>query len=424
VSGGGTAGHIYPALTVAEHVRDEEHSEVAFVGVPGSLEARLANEAGIDFVGVPAQGWDRSQPLTFVTAALTTAWSFLRCLLLLRGMRTDVVVGFGGYVSLPLGLAAAFAGVPLVLHEQNSVPGLANRVLSRWATTVCVTYAQSICRLARPGRALVTGDPVREAVLAGSREAGRAALGLKKSDLVLLVFGGSRGARHLNAAIVGLFPRLAKIPKLRVIQVAGPSEIDTANAALKEAAGGKRHAWWRVHEYIESMGDAIAAADLVVCRAGATTIAELTVLGRPSVLVPYPFATDDHQSYNAAPLMEAGAAVVISDSGLDSPAFGDEIVRLLSNPARRASMAAAAAVLAQPYAAHAVAEAAIAAGAAHSPWRLKERRAARSDGPHEPDPPKAPVSVAAVPAESAAPATAEAEAPAEAPAATEGGAGA
>jgi UDP-N-acetylglucosamine--N-acetylmuramyl-(pentapeptide) pyrophosphoryl-undecaprenol N-acetylglucosamine transferase len=237
----------------------------------------------------------------------------------------------------------------------------------------------------------VTGNPVRETVLAGDRAAGRAALRLRKGDLVLLVFGGSRGARHLNAALVGLFSRLATIPKLRVIQIAGPAEVETARAALKEAAGGRPHAWWRVHDYIESMGDAIAAADLVVCRAGATTIAELAVLGRPSVLVPFPFATDDHQSFNAAPFMEAGAAAVISDSGLDSPAFGDEIVRLLTDPARRASMATAAATLGQPFSAHAVAEAAIAAGAVHSPWRVKERRTARRDAPFEAGAPEAPV---------------------------------
>lgn len=376
VSGGGTAGHIYPALTVAEHVRSEEHSEVAFVGVPDSLEARLASEAGVEFIGVDAKGWDRAAPLSFLAAAVTTAASFFRCLVLLRRRKTDVVIGFGGYVSLPLGLAAAFGGVPLVLHEQNSIPGLANRVLSRWATVACVTYASSIPRLAHPGRALVTGNPVRPAVLSADAVAGRRALRLKKSETVLLVFGGSRGARHLNQAMIGLYPKLKEIAKLQVVHIAGPTEAAAVRDALAKGAGGKLPGWWQVLEYTDQMGDAIAAADAVVCRAGATTLAELAAIGRPALLVPYPYATDDHQSHNATPFLEAGAAVAVSDSGLDSPAFGDEVLHLLKDVPRRGAMAAAAAQMGRPYAAAAVADAALEAGLAGSPWRFKERREA------------------------------------------------
>jgi UDP-N-acetylglucosamine--N-acetylmuramyl-(pentapeptide) pyrophosphoryl-undecaprenol N-acetylglucosamine transferase len=381
VSGGGTAGHIYPALTVAEHVRSEEHSEVAFVGAPDSLEARLASEAGLEFIGIEAKGWDRAAPLSFLLAAATTAVSFFRCLVLLRKSKTDVVVGFGGYVSLPLGLAAALGGVPLVLHEQNSIPGLANRVLSRWATVACVTYASSIPRLAHPARALVTGDPVRPSVLSADAVAGRRALNLRKNETVLLVFGGSRGARHLNQAMVELYPKLDGIAKLQVVHIAGPTEAAAVREALAKIAGGKLPGWWQVLEYTDRMGDAIAAADAVVCRAGATTLAELAAIGRPALLVPYPYATDDHQSYNAIPFVEAGAAVAVSDSGLDSPAFGDEVLRLLKDVPRRDVMAAAAVRLGRPYAAAAVADAALEAGLAGSPWRLKERREAAATHP-------------------------------------------
>lgn len=446
VSGGGTAGHIYPALTVAAHARDEEHSDVTFVGAPDSLEARLATEAGFEFVGVPAHGWDRSQPLTFVTAGFTTAVSFFRCLLLLRRLKTDVVIGFGGYVSLPLGLAAAFGGIPLVLHEQNSVPGLANRLLSRWAATVCVTYAESIHRLHRPARALVTGDPVREAVLHADRDAGRRGLGLKKTDLVLLVFGGSAGARHLNSAVVALHPRLAKVKKLAVVHVAGPKEVDAVRAAVAEAVHRKLPPkWWQVHDYVDDMGGALAAADVVVCRAGATTIAELTAIGRAAVLVPYPYATDDHQSCNAAPLLQAGAAAVVSDAGLDTPAFADDVLRLLEDPRRRESMAAAAAHLARPCAATAVVDAAIEAATAKSPWRSEVRVEAaeeigRAIGTVDVEPPALPsikpapappkpqpAVTAAKPEPAAVPAKAESVAaakpqPAAAPAAPEGSA--
>jgi len=328
--------------------------EVAFVGAPGSLEERLAADADLRFLGVRASGWDRSRPLTLVKAAATAVASVFRCLSILRFERTEVVVGFGGYVSFPLGLAAGLAGVPLVLHEQNSVPGVANRILARWARHVCVTYEESVPHLPRPGRAVLTGNPVRESVLIADATAERTALGLAESDTLLLVFGGSRGARHLNSAMVGLYTRLSLIPGLRVVQVAGPSEADTVRAALSDAAAGRPPAWWTVEGYVENMGELMAASDLVVCRAGATTLAEVSVLGKPSVLVPYPYATDDHQTHNTEPFRHAGAAVVVRDSELDTERFGGAVLGLLQDPERRVAMGRAAAALGRPHAADAV----------------------------------------------------------------------
>ncbi len=342
---------------MAEHLRDEELCEVAYVGAPEGLEARLASEAGIMFMGIPARGFDRGSPVSMVPAAFTTLASVGRCLALLHRQRPHVVVGFGGYVSLPLGLAAAMTGIPLVLHEQNTRPGLANRVLSRWARVVCVTQPESIALLAVPERALVTGNPVRATVASADRASGRAALKLKKNDVVLLVFGGSRGARHINTAILDLYSRLMDVPKVKVVHIAGRDEAEAVRTRLAEVSGGKSPRW-KVYDYLDNMGDALAAADLVVCRAGATTIAELTVLGRPAVLVPYPFATDDHQTANAASLAAAGAASVIRDAELDEPAFADELLRLLGDEAARERMAAAASTLARPTAACAIAEAA------------------------------------------------------------------
>lgn len=305
---------------------------------------RLAEEAGVEFVAVPVSGWDRARPLTLVTGVATAVASTFRCLRLLRREAADVVVGFGGYVSVPLSLAAVLRGVPLVLHEQNSVPGVANRFLARFARTVCVTYEQSISLLPRPERAVVTGDPVREALLSADRERGRAAFGMSPSSRLLVVFGGSRGARHLNSALVDLRVRLSEVVDLRIVQIAGPSEAPAVRAALGASPGGTPP-WWQVLDYVAEMGDLLAAADLVVCRAGATTLAELSVLGKASVLVPYPFATDDHQTLNAEPFVRAGAAVVIADSQLDSSTFGDTITTLIDDSGARAIMASAAASL-------------------------------------------------------------------------------
>lgn len=351
LSGGGTAGHIYPALTVADRLA-AAHDDVTFVGTPDGLEARLVPEAGVTFRGLPSMGFDRARFSTLLIAGLLTVLSTLRAWWWLGSSRPHVVMGFGGYVSLPVGIAAVLRGIPLVLHEQNSVPGLANRVLSRWASVVGVTYEESAVLLPRARRIELTGNPVRGEVLRSSSESGRKRLGIQDGDAVLLVFGGSRGARHINEAMIGLRDDLMAVDGLVVVHVAGPHEADAVRSGIGNEADGR----WQVHEYLGFMGDAIAAADLVVCRAGATTIAELTALGATSILVPYPFATDDHQTKNAATLVAHGAAVLVADSELDGDRLGSEILRLLSDPAARANMAAASRALARTDADHRLAE--------------------------------------------------------------------
>lgn len=330
-------------MTVAERLRAEGH-EVAFVGTPDGLEARLVEEAGIAFFGVQARGFDRARPLTLITSSALLLRSLSRARSLIRTWGPDVVFGFGGYVSLPVGFAALIRRVPLVLHEQNSVPGLANRVLSRWARAVGVTYEASIEHLAHPERAVVTGNPVREAVLRADRERGRAALGLDPDATVLLVFGGSRGARHLNETFAGMASRLAALTSLQVVHVAG--RIEAAPVAERVASElGDVSGRYNVADYIDGMGDAIAAADLVVARAGATSIAEITAIGRASVLVPYPYATDDHQTLNARAVADAGGALVFADAEIDGAPFAEAVTGLLEDADRRDGMARAAAML-------------------------------------------------------------------------------
>ena len=339
---------------MAAELVSDGRSEVLFVGTPDGLEARLVGEAGFPYRALRARGFDRGSRLSIVPAALTTAVSVLRAWRLVGRWRPDVVLGFGGYVSLPVGLAASLRGVPVVLHEQNSVPGLANRVLSKRAAAVAVTYEGSAARLGKPGIAEVTGNPVRTAVLESSRGSGREKLGLPEAALVLLVFGGSRGARHLNRATVALAEELGSVEGLTVVHIAGREEVDDVRERLAAAGAGPDA--YRVHEFMEDMGSAIAAADLVVARAGATSIAEITAVGRPAILVPYPYATDDHQTLNAAAVEEAGGAVVVADETLDGPAYRDALMGLLRDRVGREKMAAAAAALGRPEAAGSVAD--------------------------------------------------------------------
>ncbi|MDO8848544.1 MAG: undecaprenyldiphospho-muramoylpentapeptide beta-N-acetylglucosaminyltransferase [Coriobacteriia bacterium] len=343
LSGGGTAGHIYPALTVAGRLVADGH-EVLFVGTPDGLESRLVPEAGIEFVGVPAKGFDRGNPLTIISSTALIATSIGSAARAIRTFGPDVVLGVGGYVSLPVGLAAVLKRVPLVLHEQNSVPGLANRVLSRWARAVGVTYEESLQHLAHPERGVVTGNPVREAVLGADRLRGRAAFDLDAEATVLLVFGGSRGARHINDTFVGLAPQLMGEPSLQVLHSAG--RIEAASVASRVAdALGRDQRRYRVVDYIDAMGDAIAAADVVISRAGATSIAEITAIGRAAVLVPYPYATDDHQTLNARAVAEAGGAELVPDDELGSERFREVVLGIVQDAGRRSAMAAASAAL-------------------------------------------------------------------------------
>ncbi len=340
---------MYPALAVAGLLA-AEHDEVTFVGTPDGLESHLVSEAGVTFQGLRASGFDRARPWTLITSSARIAVSTVTAWTWLGRARPDVVIGFGGYVSIPVGVAAALRRVPLVLHEQNSVPGLANRVLSRWATAVGATYGESAPLLAHPERVDVTGNPVRPSILAADRQHGRDALSIPPDATVLLVFGGSRGARHLNSAIVALRERLLALPGAHIVHIAGKLEIDTVRAAL-EAAGGDGGGRWHLLDYVDDMGSVLAASDLVVARAGATSIAEMTALGLPAVLVPYPYATDDHQTKNAATMVAYGAAELVADADVDGERFGDIIVGLLGDAGRRATMSDASRTLGRPDAA-------------------------------------------------------------------------
>ncbi|MDT8433249.1 MAG: undecaprenyldiphospho-muramoylpentapeptide beta-N-acetylglucosaminyltransferase [Anaerosomatales bacterium] len=334
---------------MADRLRADGH-EVSFVGTPNGPEARLAREAGLVFHAIPARGFDRSRPLSLLTAVLQLASSALRSWILLGRLRPEVVVGFGGYVSLPVGAAAVLRGIPLVLHEQNSVPGMANKALSRRACAVGVTYEGSVSHLKPGTRVEVTGNPVREAILRADRSSGRGSLGLPDDAVVVLVFGGSRGARHINEAVVALSGRLLADVRVHVVHVAGRDEAASVREALPRT-GVEQGGRYRVVDYIEDMGSAIAAADVVVSRAGATSIAEITAIGRAAILVPYPYATDDHQTLNARDVTEGRGAMLVPDSELDSDALAEALDALIHDEAQRDSMASASRRLGAPDAA-------------------------------------------------------------------------
>lgn len=350
VTGGGTGGHIYPALAVAQGLRRRfPECEVLYVGTAEGLEADIVPRTGLPFATVRAAGLKRRLTLQNLRAVALGFQGVGQALRLVWDFKPVVVVGTGGYVSGPVLLAAQLCRIPTLIHEQNAFPGLTNRLFARWAGCVALTFPEAARYLPRGAKTKVTGLPVREEVLSANREEARARLGVGAEQTVLLSFGGSRGAERLNRAVVGIMRVFGGQPDIRIYHATGTTGYEDF-LGLLGAAGidpfGKGNI--TIKPYFYQMADHLAAADLVVCRAGAATIAELTCVGRPAILVPYPYAADSHQEFNARVLEEKGAAVVIPDAELTEGRLLREVSRLLAAPAELRLMAERSARIGRP----------------------------------------------------------------------------
>jgi UDP-N-acetylglucosamine--N-acetylmuramyl-(pentapeptide) pyrophosphoryl-undecaprenol N-acetylglucosamine transferase len=339
ITAGGTAGHVNPALAVAQELRSCGH-EVSYAGSPQGLEARLVAQEGFAYTAFTATGFNRKKPLTLLSSSARIALSTLRARRWLAAVKPQVVVGFGGYVSIPVGLAASQLRIPLAVHEQNSTSGMANRFLAKRAQLVALAYASAACDFKTAGAIETVGNPVRASLFEAERATARAAFGLPQDATVLLVFGGSLGARHLNEALVSQAGRLLSTDGLHILHVTGTRDYDEVSALLAQlpSASGR----WHLVAYCDRMGEAYAAADAVLSRAGATTLAEIGALGKPALLVPYPHAAADEQTANAQSLVDVGAAALLADSELDTPAFIERLTPFLCDEDYRASLTCAA----------------------------------------------------------------------------------
>ncbi|HWO71611.1 MAG TPA: undecaprenyldiphospho-muramoylpentapeptide beta-N-acetylglucosaminyltransferase [Actinomycetota bacterium] len=355
IAAGGTAGHVFPALALARHLR-AAGAEVVFAGTAGGPEARVARAEGFGFAAVQARPFPRKVSTGALRAPLAAAQGVRACRPLVD--RADVVVGMGGYVSVPPVLAALAARRPVVLHEQNAVAGLANRLFARWARRIGLSFAEAAATLPGRARAVVTGNPVREEIVAVRErradlaDEARAALGLEPGRRTVVVFGGSQGARRIDEAAAGAARLLGDRGDLQLLVLTGEAHRGMVEEA--DGAGGRLRV--RALPFLDRMELAYAAADLVVARAGASSIAEITVCGLPAILVPYPYATANHQEANARAVERAGAAVVLRDVELTPRVLGTRIAALLEDPATLARMAERATAWGKPDAAARVAE--------------------------------------------------------------------
>jgi len=355
IAAGGTAGHVVPALAVADALQAEAGAHVVFVGGERA-EKTLVPEAGYELRPIAVEGLSRTNPLKAARGAVRAVAALRTAREILRDVRPDAVMGGGGYVAGPVGAAAAASRIPLVLTEADSHLGLTNRLLARFARRVCLAFPLE----GRDGdKYRVTGRPVpRVGGAASDRAAARAMFGLREDERCVLVFGGSLGARSINEAAIEAFGEpigvrdraTARETPLRILHACGTRDYDALAARL----GTPPPSHYDLRAYVTPFGPALAAADLTVARAGGS-IFEVAAHGLPAILVPYPHAAADHQAANARWMVDAGAAVVVRDGELTARRLDDEVRALLGDPDRLAAMAAASRGLARPDAARDIA---------------------------------------------------------------------
>jgi UDP-N-acetylglucosamine--N-acetylmuramyl-(pentapeptide) pyrophosphoryl-undecaprenol N-acetylglucosamine transferase len=337
IAGGGTGGHVIPALAIARQLRDAHGAEVRFVGTTRGLETRLVPEAGFPLELIKV---GQLKNVSFATRARTLfdlPLGVLRCVELLRGFRPQVVVGVGGYASGPAMMAAILLRVPTLAFEPNAVPGLANRLVGKYVSAAAVNLPETAKYFRN---AKVTGTPVRPEFFAIQPKP-------QGASKLLLVFGASQGARVFNETMPKIMDRLLTlVPGLDVVHQTGARHGETTLAAYARSQVGFERV--RVTTYLDDMAAQVAAADLILCRSGASSVAEVAAAGRAAVLVPFPQAADDHQRKNAEAFVAAGAAAMIVEAELTEERLLETLVSLLSDDARRRDMGGNARGLAHP----------------------------------------------------------------------------
>ena len=363
IAAGGTGGHVYPGIAIAEEwMRAHPGSKVTFVGTSRGVEAKAVPQAGFAFRAIDARGFPRRPGLGFLRAVWAFGRGFFQTAAVIRDVKPHVVVATGGYVSGPVGLWARLLGIPLVLQEQNSVPGAANRWLSLIASEVHISFIESRNYFRRRNHLKVSGNPIRSSLLRQDRTSAYESLGLTPSRRTLLVFGGSRGAASINRAVLGALPGLARIPDLQVVWQTGSEDFEKVKPEAERAGLPVR-----ALAYLDQMERAYAVADLALCRAGAMTITELTACGVPAILVPYPYAAGDHQTQNAKGLVDRGAAELIPDAGLTAEELLRHVDALFRDEPRLRRMARNARAFSRTNAAERIVQSiAVLAGAAAS----------------------------------------------------------
>jgi UDP-N-acetylglucosamine--N-acetylmuramyl-(pentapeptide) pyrophosphoryl-undecaprenol N-acetylglucosamine transferase len=350
VAGGGTGGHLFPGIAVVEELRRRSSDlDVVFVGTEGGIEARLLPQMGETIVFVDVKPLLGRSPLQLVSNLSVLPRSMVQAFGILRKHKPEVVIGLGGYAAGPVLLAASALRIPTTLLEQNAHLGLTNRLLAPTVGRAYLTYEETLAHFG-PKRAIVCGNPVRRSFVEAARIAAVDPVGLEARSRQVLVTAGSQGARAINQTIPQAFARAGFAERqIHVLHQTGVSMVEEVRKKYLDAG---IHA--EVTPFIDDMARAYTSASLVIARGGATTLAEMCAIGRPSILIPYPHHTDDHQGKNAQALVNAGAAIMVREHELNADRFAVQVNELLGDRERRRAMADAARTLGRPDAAAAI----------------------------------------------------------------------
>ena len=347
MTGGGTAGHINPALAIAAKIkREQPDAEILFVGAKGKMETRLVPEAGYPIRTVDVRGFQRRLSLKNVgrniSAAIHAVTAGATCSKILREFQPDIAIGTGGYVSGPILRKAAGMGIPVVVHESNALPGITVKMLAKYAKAVMISDEAARKHLPPQANVVVTGNPLRQGFASMDRDTARRELGVDDRPLVLS-FGGSLGASHVNEAVIGALQRNQQegLPIQFIVGTGRGENWEKASRIVKEKKIRIDGTHVRMRDYIDDMPRCMAAADLVISRCGAMTLSELPAMKKPAVLVPSPYVAENHQFYNAKALADKGAAVCIEEKDLTDSLLWDTIKEVVLSPSRLNAMAEA-----------------------------------------------------------------------------------
>jgi len=350
IAGGGTGGHLFPGIAVAEEFQKRDpQNRVIFIGTRRGIEHRLLGTLGYELRLIEVEGLKGRGLKALIKGAWAIPVSMMQSRRILADFRPDVVLGVGGYASGPAVMAAYLMGCPTAIAEQNALAGNTNRILGKFVDRIFLTYEQSKGRF--PARKVsVTGNPVRAAFAASLKESPKT-----RAFRQILIFGGSQGAAAINKTVVAMLPLLQKIKdRVRVVHQTGERDEETVRQAYAKAGMEAE-----VRPFIVDMVSAYAASDLIICRAGATSLAEITVAGKASVLIPFPYAADDHQTENARAMVEAGAAAMIRESDLTAETLYSLVASLLGDDKKLRGMEEKSKTLGRPDAAASIVDACI-----------------------------------------------------------------
>jgi UDP-N-acetylglucosamine--N-acetylmuramyl-(pentapeptide) pyrophosphoryl-undecaprenol N-acetylglucosamine transferase len=361
ISGGGTGGHIYPALAIANELeRLVPGTQILFVGTEEGLEADIVPKEGYPFTTVSVAGLERRLSWQNVLTLGRTISGLWQSRAIIHEFQPDIVIGTGGYVCGPVLLMASLLRIPTLVQEQNAIPGVTNKILGRFVDKIAVGYGEASRYFAAAKKVVVTGNPIRSNVMGITRDEGEQELGLASGKITILVSGGSRGAQTINKAMIAVSKALAGRADIQVLHVTGKSDYNNIVGLYSQTGiEPEKSGNIIIRPYLYNMPHALAAADLAIFRAGAIGLAELTARGVPAILVPYPYAAENHQEHNARVLEKNGAAVIIRDAELTSELLLSVIESLLSDPQKRLAMAQASKRMGRPDAAVRIAEMAI-----------------------------------------------------------------